>query len=375
MTAAQNIQIAAGLHSGRGAAAVRVWLLVIALLVYAMILVGGATRLTDSGLSITEWKPITGAVPPLSDADWMSEFDKYRSQTAEYRDQNAGMSLAEFQYIYWWEWGHRQLGRLIGVVFLIPFAVFWLRGFLTPALRGRLLILFSLGGLQAAIGWWMVSSGVGDTDRLDVAPYRLMTHFGLALLIIGYCVWLWLDLGPRREPSSRAAARWATGLLWLTGLQMALGALVAGLDAGRGYTDWPLMSGQVIPRAMWVIEPWWRNLFENEATTQFLHRMTAYVLLFAAFWAAWRRKEEAGGAFGVFAGLTAIQVVLGVITLVNAAPVGLGLMHQATGAALFVTAVVLVWRTRAVELALGQDTVAASEGAPDQAAFKAPRST
>lgn len=337
--------VEAPLAPPRGAGAVRAWLIVIAAMVYAMILVGGATRLTDSGLSITEWRPITGALPPLSDADWAVEFEKYRTSTAEYRDQNAGMSLEAFKVIYWWEWGHRQLGRLIGVVFLLPFAWFWARGCTTPALRTRLFVLLGLGGLQAAIGWWMVSSGVGDTDLVDVAPYRLMTHFTLALVIIGYCIWLWLDLGPPREPAGARERGWARWILGGVFLQMALGALVAGLDAGRGYTDWPLMSGRIVPEALLVIEPVWRNLFENEATTQFLHRLTAYGLIALTLAAAWRVCGPARGGFIRTAGLTLGQAGLGVVTLVNAAPVGLGLAHQGLGVVLFIAAVHLVWRT------------------------------
>src|SRR5262245_44668312 len=174
----------------KGVALVRAWLLVIAGLVYAMILVGGATRLTDSGLSITEWRPLLGAIPPMNDADWADAFAKYQSMTAQYSEVNAGMDLAAFQGIYWWEWSHRQLGRIIGVAFALPLVFFWLTGRTTKKLIPHLLILFVLGGLQGAIGWWMVSSGV-NTELTSVAPYRLMTHFGLALLIIGYCVWLW----------------------------------------------------------------------------------------------------------------------------------------------------------------------------------------
>ena len=185
--------------SHRGSAFLRSWLLLLGLMVYAMILIGGATRLTDSGLSNTEWAPITGTLPPLSDAAWQAEFDKYR-QTTEYQDINRVMSMADFQFIYWWEWGHRLFGRLIGLVAVGGLAAFAMLRWLRPTFTWRLVGLVALGGLQGAIGWWMVASGIGDTARVDVAPYRLMTHFTLALIIIGIIAWFWMDLGhgPRR---------------------------------------------------------------------------------------------------------------------------------------------------------------------------------
>lgn len=329
----------------KGAGAVRIWLLVIAAMVYGMILVGGATRLTDSGLSITEWKPLLGAIPPMNDADWAEAFAKYQTMTAQFHQVNPDMDMAGFQSIYWWEWGHRQLGRFIGVVFVIPLIVFWSTGRTTKALRPHLLALFALGGLQGLIGWWMVASGV-NTDLVTVAPYRLMTHFGLALLIIAYCFWLWLELGARRPEAPRAAFGWASALLWLTGVQMLLGALVAGLDAGRGYTDWPMMGGVFVPKALWALEPWWRNIFENEATTQFLHRMTAYTLVAVALAAVWRFRAVKGLGFNLLAGLLLAQVVLGIVTLVHAAPLDMALSHQGLGVLVVLSAVRLAWRTR-----------------------------
>ncbi len=328
----------------KGVALVRAWLLVIAGLVYAMILVGGATRLTDSGLSITEWRPLLGAIPPMSDADWADAFAKYQSMTAQYHAVNPDMTLAEFQGISWWEWGHRQLGRIIGVAFALPLIFFWLTGRTTRKLLPHLLILFALGGLQGAIGWWMVASGV-NTELTSVAPYRLMTHFGLALLIIAYCYWLWLELGDGRRPLPHASG-WASALMWLTGIQMLLGALVAGLDAGRGYTDWPLMSGHVVPQAMWALDPFWRNLFENEATTQFFHRITAYVLFAAALFAAWKFRKDGPSFFPLFAALVTGQALLGIVTLVNAAPLTLALLHQALGVVVLVAATRLLWTAR-----------------------------
>ena len=337
-----------GIRPEHGAGAVRAWLLVIAALVYAMILVGGVTRLTDSGLSITEWKPVTGAIPPLNGEDWASEFEKYKTQTDEYKLQNKGMSLSEFKFIYYWEWGHRLLGRLVGVVFLIPFLAFWAMGYTTPKLRRRLWALFALGGLQGFIGWWMVSSGVGDTSRVDVAPYRLMTHFSLALLIIGGCVWTWLSL--REQPrfiDDNRSRRWAIALLVVASLQMMLGALVAGLDAGRTYTDWPLMDGSIVPQAFWDGSLGLRNFVENVATTQFNHRIFAYILLGLSIYTAFKFTRAAGGWYKRTAHAVAGQSVLGVITLNFGAPLWLGLAHQALGTVVFLSTVILVWNCSA----------------------------
>jgi cytochrome c oxidase assembly protein subunit 15 len=327
----------------KGVGLVRVWLLLLSLMVYLMILVGGATRLTDSGLSITEWQPLLGAIPPMSDADWQDAFHKYQTMTAQAQALNPGMDVNAFKGIYWWEWGHRQLGRTIGVVFLLPFLFFWLTGRISKQLMPHLIALFVLGGLQGAIGWWMVSSGVGDTTLTSVAPYRLMFHFCLALAIIADCFWLWLDLGSTRREAPAGASRWATPLMWLVGFQMAFGALVAGLDAGRGFTDWPLMSGQVIPETMWSLDPFWRNLFENEATTQFIHRIIAYALFIVAGLAAWRFRARHWSLFPLFAGLVSAQALLGIATLMRAAPLDMSLTHQALGVVVLLAVTRLVW--------------------------------
>ena len=330
----------------KGVGMVRAWLLLIAGMVYLMILVGGATRLTDSGLSITEWQPLLGAIPPMSDADWQIAFEKYQTMTAQFHVLNPDMGIEGFKGIYWWEWGHRQLGRVIGVVFFIPFVFFWLTGRTTKKLMPHLLILFALGGLQGLIGWWMVASGV-NSELTSVAPYRLMTHFGLALLIIAYCFWLWLELGGKRRAMATQAKPWANAIIWVTGVQMLLGALVAGLDAGRGFTDWPLMSGEVIPSTMWMLDPFWRNFFENPATTQFLHRLTAYGLLGVALWCAWRFRSQHWSLFGLFAGLVGAQALLGIATLMRAAPLDMSLTHQGLGVILVLAATRLVWTSRA----------------------------
>ena len=335
----------------KGVGLVRAWLLVIAVMVYLMILVGGATRLTDSGLSITEWQPLLGAIPPMSDTDWQDAFNKYQTTTAQAQVMNAGMDLSGFKGIYWWEWSHRQLGRTIGVVFAIPFLFFWFTGRTTRKLMPHLLALFALGGLQGAIGWWMVASGV-NSDLTSVAPYRLMTHFCLALLIIAYSFWLWLELGGARREAPVQAKPWTNAIIWIVGIQMALGALVAGLDAGRGYTDWPLMSGEVIPSTMWMLDPFWRNLFENEATTQFLHRLTAYGLLGVAGWCAWTYRATHWSLFPLFGGLVVAQAALGIATLMHAAPLDMSLTHQALGVIVLLAATRLAWTSSGSKVAV-----------------------
>ena len=325
----------------------RNWLVVIGVLVYAMILIGGATRLTDSGLSITEWDPIKGALPPMSDAAWQALFEKYR-QTAEYRLQNSGMSLGEFEQIFWWEWGHRLFGRLIGLVAMFGFAIFAIRGWLSRRLATRFVILILLGALQGFIGWWMVSSGIGETTRVDVAPYRLATHFMLALVIIAGTAWLWLDLGARtRTPVAPRVRTVAAVLLGLIFVQMAAGALVAGLDAGRSYTDWPLMAGEFVPGSYLGEGLGLRSLFEGRATTQFNHRMLAYLIWVIALVAAWMfRRTALRNASAGLAVLVSLQAVWGILTLISAAPMSLALVHQALGVIVTLAAVRLVWLSR-----------------------------
>lgn len=325
---------------------IRRWLILVGLMVYAMILIGGATRLTNSGLSITEWDPIKGALPPLSADAWNEVFAKYR-ETAEYKYINHGMSLADFQQIFWWEWGHRFFGRTIGLVAILGIAVFAIRKWLTRSLLFRLLGLVLLGGLQGAIGWWMVSSGIGETTRVDVAPYRLMTHFVLALLIIALVAWIWLDLGQRERPRATPAVRMvALVLLGAIFLQMAAGALVAGLDAGRSYNDWPLMAGELVPSHYLETGLGLRSLFEGRAATQFNHRLIAYAIWAASLGAAWAfRKSAHGRSFLVLAGLVSLQAVWGIFTLLHAAPMNLALLHQAIGVIVTLAAVRLVWLT------------------------------
>ena len=322
----------------RGArGAVRIWLMVLFALVVLMIAVGGLTRLTDSGLSITEWAPLSGAVPPLSEADWQAEFDAYR-QIPEYQLQNKGMSLAEFKFIYWWEWGHRQLGRFIGLVWALGFFGFLLTRSIPPGWTGRLLGLGALGGLQGAIGWWMVSSGLTGT-MLDVASYRLATHLGLAFVILGLIAWYILKLG-RSEADLLQARRakeqklysMSTGLLHVTFVQILLGALVAGIDAGRNYTDWPLMAGGILPPDLFALEPWWRNFFEDDGLVQFMHRVWGYLLAIFAV-VVWRRSRTSGNtqtrfAFNTVLAMTAVQMLIGIVTVMYSAPWQIAILHQ-----------------------------------------------
>ena len=255
---------------------VRLWLLAMAALVFAMVIVGGATRLTDSGLSITEWLPILGAIPPLNDADWLEAFAKYK-QIPEYQLVNKGMSLDEFKFIYWWEWAHRFLGRFIGVAFFIPLVLFWLSDRLPRWTKPHLVALFVLGGLQGALGWYMVSSGL--VDRVDVSQYRLAAHLSLAVAIFAYLLWLALQLGRARAHAVDVSASAAFLVAAVTFAQIVLGAFVAGLDAGHGYNTWPLMEGSLVPPGLFSMSPGWVNLFENAMTVQFIHRSFAYAVV------------------------------------------------------------------------------------------------
>jgi heme a synthase len=324
---------------------IRNWLGVLFALVALMIAIGGMTRLTDSGLSITEWRPVTGAIPPLSAEAWQVEFDRYRA-IPQYQLVNQGMTMEEFRVIYWWEWGHRQLGRVIGLVWGIGFLFFWLTKRIPVGWTGRLLGLGALGGLQGAIGWWMVSSGLQE-GMVAVASYRLAVHLGLAFVILGLIAWYMFLLG-RSEPELMAARRagerrlggMATGVMHLAFVQILLGALVAGIDAGRGYTDWPLMAGGIFPPAMFELEPAWRNFFENDGTVQFLHRTVGYLLLAFALVAYWRARGSAHGAtrgaFGLMITAMLAQVALGIATVMHGAPWQLAIGHQVLAVVLWV---------------------------------------
>jgi len=314
--------------------AVKWWLIVVAALIAVMVLVGGATRLTESGLSIVEWKPVTGTLPPLNEAQWVQAFEGYKA-IPQYRELNAGMSLHEFKTIFWWEWSHRLLGRVIGAVYLLPFLYFLWRGAFGAELKKRLWVIFALGALQGAVGWWMVASGL--SKRVEVSQYRLATHLVLALLIFASIIWTLRRL--RENAASLAPVRLKmTGLalLGLTFVQLYLGALVAGLRAGKIYNTWPDIDGGFIPSAarLFFYVPWWRNLFENTLTVQFEHRMVAYtlfaVVVLHVIDAARSRVDRAvlDGALWLF-GIVSLQVTLGILTLLNQAPMDLSLTHQA----------------------------------------------
>lgn len=322
------------------------WLIVVGLFVCAMILVGGATRLTDSGLSITEWRPVTGAIPPMTAQGWETELEKYR-QIPEYQIQNRGMSMAEFQFIYWWEWGHRQLGRTLGLVYFLPFVFFLASGRAPQRLRPRLWVLFALGGLQGAIGWWMVSSGL--TERLDVSQYRLATHLTMAFLILGLTLWTALELryGETRVFQRSRYFPWAAAFWGAVMLQITLGAFVAGLDAGVIHTTWPGFNGRLIPEGYLSGMPFWQAIFESRPAVQLQHRWFAYALVIAAGALAWAYQSSGDRVMRNFAialpAVIAVQVVLGVATLMAAAPLWLSLLHQGGAIALFATAGAAAW--------------------------------
>jgi cytochrome c oxidase assembly protein subunit 15 len=342
--------------TGRSAAGklaiVRLWLLAVAALVFLLVSVGGATRLTGSGLSITEWQPIVGVVPPLSEAAWQEAFAKYR-QTPQYDRVNRGMSLDAFKLIFWWEWAHRFLGRLVGAVFLVPFLYFLAVGRIRGGLAARLGGIFTLGALQGAVGWYMVRSGLAD--RIDVSQYRLALHLGLAFVIFGALVWTALSLGEEagRRATSRAAGPGggiALLIVVLVFVQVLLGALVAGLKAGLAHNTWPLMDGRLIPNGLGVMEPWYLNLFENALTVQFNHRMAAYLLVvivvlhtIALLRGSDDRRSRRSGV--VLAAAVVAQAALGIWTLLAHVPLALGLAHQAGAAAVFGLA---VWHLHAL---------------------------
>jgi cytochrome c oxidase assembly protein subunit 15 len=332
---------------------VQLWLVFVACLVICMIIVGGATRLTDSGLSITEWQPILGAIPPLTEAHWLEALEKYR-QIPEYQLVNKGMSLDDFKFIYWWEWGHRFLGRIIGLAFAIPLAVFALRGMLRPGALPKYLGVLALGGLQGAIGWYMVSSGL--VDRVDVSHYRLALHLSVAFLILGLLVWLAMELRPvQAHRGAQSLPSGASGMalvvVVLVFAQVALGAFVAGLKAGLHYNTWPLMNGQVIPEDLFGMSPWTINFVENATTVQFNHRLVAYIVVGLGFVHAWnvfRRsysEEIRNSALLLAAGLFA-QMILGIVTLLHAVPIGLGIAHQGFAAIVLAIAVRHLWLVR-----------------------------
>jgi len=322
------------------------WLLAVALLIAAMVTVGGLTRLTGSGLSITEWHPVTGVVPPLSDQAWQAVFAKYQ-RIPQYQLENRGMSLGDFKAIYWWEWSHRLLGRLLGVVFFVPFLFFAYTGAIPRAGLPRMVLLFALGGLQGFVGWWMVESGL--ETRVSVSQYRLAIHLGVAIILLGAILWTAFEYLKAEHLSSpvygggkmKVAAFVLVALVYL---QMLLGALVAGLHAGLIYNTWPLMDGRAFPENPFFSMPWWINFFENPGLAQFDHRIGAYIIAIAviALWIAGRRAKLEGLARvsnNTLLGVMLLQILLGILTLVSQVPLSLAALHQATAVALFASAV------------------------------------
>ena len=321
---------------------VRLWLLLSAMMILLTLIVGGATRLTESGLSIVEWKPVTGVLPPFSQREWQAEFEKYQA-IPQYRELNRGMTLDAFKTIYWWEWSHRLLARLTGAVFLLPLLFFLWRGDIPRGLRARLWTIFGAGATLGAVGWWMVSSGL--TQGVSVSQYRLAFHLTLATAI--YAAILWTARQLMEQPLSDAPARLRFGALALAVLllfQIYLGALVAGLDAGLVFNTWPLIDEAFVPSGerLWFIQPAWRNLFENTLTVQFDHRMVAYAIWILAILHAgdaWRARIGLGGAL-TLAGAVTVQAALGIVTLLHQAPIPLALAHQVLAILVFSIAVI-----------------------------------
>jgi heme a synthase len=323
--------------------AVRLWLLAAAAMIFLTLIVGGATRLTVSGLSIVEWKPVTGVIPPLSEPAWQAEFDGYKA-IPQYRELNKGMNLARFKVIYFWEWTHRLLARATGAVFLVPFLLFLWQGAIPPPLRARLWIIFAGGGALGVVGWWMVSSGLSGS-LVKVSQYRLAFHMTLACAIYAAILWTAQQVAPRPPDEAPKRLRFAAlAVAALLLVQIYLGALVAGLDGGLKYNTWPLIDGAVVPPLdqLLFISPLWRNLFENILTVQINHRMLAdgiWLLAVVHAFDAWRQRHAARSAI-VLAGAVTLQAALGIVTLLYQAPLALALAHQVMAMIVFSIAIV-----------------------------------
>lgn len=340
-------QVYSSMRLTQGERRFALWLVVLCVLIGLMVVVGGATRLTESGLSIVYWAPVSGALPPLNAADWHREFARYQL-SPQYQLINNGMSLAQFKSIFWWEWGHRQLGRIIGLVFVLPLCVFFITDRpLVLRYRRRLIVLLLLGALQGFIGWWMVASGLVHEPK--VSPYRLAIHLSNALLILALLVWTWCDL--HKSPAIQAPVlprSWLYAALAAMGIQIILGALVAGHDAGLASDTWPLMDGRLIPRGLWSLTPWWRNIIENDLTLHWLHRsfglgialFIVYAMIIVGQHVAYRRLAVWLGV------LVVAQVVLGILTVLHHVPVALGAGHQGNAVLLLVVMVMMVHRAR-----------------------------
>lgn len=311
---------------------VRIWLYSVFVVLIAIVIVGGATRMTGSGLSITEWKPIHGVIPPLSHLEWLEEFEKYK-QIPQYEQLNHGMTLSEFQYIFWWEWAHRILARFVGFLVAIPLIYFWVTGRLENVLKPKMIGILALGALQGAIGWWMVSSGLSVLTH--VSQYRLAIHLTMACIIIVAVFYVARGLVVYKErPASNAVQKFAGWLVFAVLVQIYFGGLVAGLHAGLTYNSWPLMDGAVVPGGLFVQNPWWINFFENPKTVQFTHRIFAYtVLCLALAYIVFCAKKAPASIYYrravILAGLVLVQAAIGVVTLLLMVPLFWGLLHQA----------------------------------------------
>ena len=323
---------------------IRIWLICVAAMIFLTLAAGGATRLTESGLSITEWKPVTGVLPPLSEKAWRDEFRAYQA-IPQYQELNRGMSLAAFKTIYWWEWTHRLLARSTGFVFLLPFLFFLWRGWVPKGLRARLWTIFGGGALLGVVGWWMVSSGLAGSGRVSVSQYRLAFHLTLACAIYAAVLWTAQQIAARHRSAAPARLRGtALALAGLVLLQIYLGALVAGTNAGLAYNTWPLIDGAFIPapERLWFLAPAWRNVFENTLTIQFDHRMLAYAIWLIAIAHAvdaWRLGGGVRGAL-ILAGAVTVQAALGIVTLLHQAALPFALTHQAVAIVVFTVAII-----------------------------------
>lgn len=346
-TAERPVTAAGAIDRGRSDSRglIRAWLIALFALVVAMIVIGGLTRLTGSGLSITEWNLVTGTLPPLSAEQWQREFDLYRA-SPQYQLLNRGMTMEEFRVIYWWEWGHRFLGRIVGLVWIAGFLFFWLSGRMGRDWVRRTFVVGALIGLQGAIGWWMVRSGL-EEGMIAVASYRLAVHLGVAFLILGLIAWQ-VNLLGRREADLIAARRLgeprlfsaSTGLMHLLFLQIVLGALVAGIDAGRAFPTWPDMGGGFLPPDPLALSPVWRNFFENAGTVQFIHRMAGYAVAILAVivWLRARRSPHpvTRRAFHLVLAATVLQILLGIWAVLSQAQLHVAITHQAVAVLLWV---------------------------------------
>ena len=329
--------------------AVSVWLIVVCVTIFLMIVVGGVTRLTHSGLSMVDWKPIMGFIPPLGETQWQATFESYK-QFPEYQLVNKGMNLTEFKSIFYWEYGHRVLGRSIGVIFLVPMMLLWWSGKIEKPLMPKLIVGLILGGLQGLMGWYMVMSGLVDIPR--VSHYRLAAHLSLALVILSYLFWIILDLHKTRRFQVPPAFKTMSVLvLCLVSLQIVYGAFTAGLRAGLGYNTFPLMEGKLLAEAATMMSPMWLNFFENGAMIQFVHRWVGTLLLVvvAAVLGLSIQRKLPGPVVWTAAMLVTmvlVQYLLGILTLINYVPVFLGSIHQAVACVVLLAAVYLVYVVR-----------------------------